>query len=41
VFTVNFCGAIGDQFFVGAFMTVDYSQLTNSACANVVRVVRG
>ena len=41
VLTVNFCGAIGDQFFIGAFTTVDYSQATNSVCADVLRVVRG
>ena len=41
VLTVNFCGAIGDQFFMGLFTTVDYSQATNSACATVVRVVTG
>jgi hypothetical protein len=41
VLTVNFCGAIGDQFFIGTFTTVDYSQATNSACADVVRVMPG
>lgn len=41
ILTVNFCGAVGDQFFMGSFTTVDYSQATNSACADVVRVVTG
>ena len=41
VFTVTFCGAIGDQFFMGTFTTVNYSQATNSVCATVVRVVTG
>ena len=41
VLTVSFCGAIGGQFFIGAFTTVNYSQATNSVCADVVRVGTG
>jgi len=41
ILTVTFCGAIGDQFFMGAFTTVDYSQATNSVCGTVVRVIPG